>query len=207
MHLRGMIAFSLLLLLAACGADSKWAPDAAVTRAAYRTDAPPSISLITVVNNRSGEGGHSALLINASQRVIFDPAGTWWHPTVPERHDVLYGITPTMLKFYYDYHARKTYHIVVQTKTVSPEVAELALRRVEANGAVPKLFCANSTGHILRKIPGFERITPTFFPVGLERQFAKIAGVTTRKIYSDSPDNNKKLLAAQQAAALTAARN
>ena len=103
-------------LLAGCGAEPVWAPDEAVTRAAYRdTENPPSITLFTVLNNRSGEGAHSALMINASQRVIFDPAGTWWHRTAPERNDLHYGITPTMLKFYIDYHARETYHVDVQT--------------------------------------------------------------------------------------------
>ena len=34
-----------------------------------------SISLFTMVNNQNGRGGHSSLLIHASERVIFDPAG------------------------------------------------------------------------------------------------------------------------------------
>lgn len=39
----------------------------------------PRISLYTMVNNESGAGAHSALVINASQRVIFDPTGTFKH--------------------------------------------------------------------------------------------------------------------------------
>ena len=76
--------------LAGCAgtAASVWAPDEAVARARYVHEAPPSITLITVVNNTTGGGAHSALLINADERVIFDPAGTWHHPQLPERNDV-----------------------------------------------------------------------------------------------------------------------
>ncbi len=183
--------------LSAC-AQSKWAPDEAVMKAAYHDPGPPSITLITAINNRNGQGGHSALLINASQRVLFDPAGTWWHRTVPERNDVLYGITPTMWKFYTDYHARKTYHVVLQTKEVTPEVAEEARRLVEANGAVPKAHCAYATSGILRRLPGFESLPRTYFPHKLMAAFARLPGVKTEKIYQDDGDNNKALLAAQQ---------
>ena len=74
---RLLIALLLPLALAACGAEKTWAPDVDVQRAIYHNDAPPSITVITVVSNSNGSGGHSALLINGSQRLIFDPAGTW----------------------------------------------------------------------------------------------------------------------------------
>ena len=72
---RILIALILPLFLAACGAESVYAPEEDVQRAIYRHDAPPSITVLTVVSNRDGSGGHSALLINGSQRLIFDPAG------------------------------------------------------------------------------------------------------------------------------------
>ena len=45
------IALVLLmpLFLAACGAESTWAPDDAVQRALYRHDGPPTITLFTVM--------------------------------------------------------------------------------------------------------------------------------------------------------------
>ncbi|RMH41173.1 MAG: hypothetical protein D6688_11820 [Alphaproteobacteria bacterium] len=185
--------------LAACGAEPVWAPDDAVAAAAYHHDGPPSITLITAVNNRSGEGGHSALLINASQRVMFDPAGTWWHRTVPERNDVLYGMTPTMLSFYIDYHARSTYHLVIQEKEVPPEVAELALARAEAFGAAPKAFCSRSVSAVLQGLPGFETIPHSFFPVRTMKAFAKLPGVRTSYVYDDDADDNKVVLTTQNA--------
>jgi hypothetical protein len=186
----------LATLLAGCS-EPVWAPEAEVQRAVYTHDAPPSISLITAINNRSREGGHSALMINGSQRVIFDPAGTWWHRTVPERNDVLFGITPTMYDFYIDYHARETYHMVVQTKEVSPEIAELALRRVQEYGAVPKTQCSVAVSRILADIPGFDGIERRLWPHRTMQDFARIAGIREERIYDNSPDENGDLLGNQ----------
>jgi hypothetical protein len=52
-----------------------------------------------MVNNRSGNGAHTSLMINASQRVIFDIAGTLWHVYLPEKEDVIFGINPTVEDF------------------------------------------------------------------------------------------------------------
>lgn len=194
-----LLALGLSLGLAACGAEPKWAPDADVARAVYRADEPPSITLYTAIRNLGGEGGHSAILINGSQRVMFDPAGTWWHATVPERNDVLYGMTPTMLDFYIDYHARATYHVVEQKIYVTPEVAERAIALAQANGAAPKAFCARSTSGILSQLPGFDPIGRTFFPDKLMDQFAKLPGVRTVKYYDDDGDDNQGLLVLQGA--------
>jgi hypothetical protein len=196
--LKALILF-LPLLLAAC-AEPVWAPEEAVQKAIYRHNGPPAITLVTMINNRSGEGGHSALLINASQRVVFDPAGTWHHPTVPERNDVLFGMTPTMWDFYLDYHARESYHVVLQTVQVSPEIAELALRRVQEYGAVPKTQCSNSVSNILRGIPGFETVSRSLWPRRTMESFGALPGVVTQKIYDDSPDDNVATLGQQLAA-------
>ncbi len=48
-----------LLGLSACGADSKFADDSAVASAQFISGNPPSVTLFTVVNNRSNEGAHS----------------------------------------------------------------------------------------------------------------------------------------------------
>ena len=153
---RLFLCLALLLSLAACGAEPKWADDAAVSRAAYVHEGPASITLFTVLNNRSGSGAHSGLMINGSQRVMFDPAGTWHHPYLPERNDVHYGMTDKMVAFYIDYHARVTYRVVQQTVYVTPAQAEIALQRAKGYGAVPKAMCARSVSSILRGVPGFE---------------------------------------------------
>jgi hypothetical protein len=193
---RLLIALALPLFLANC-AEPVWAPDEAVARARYVSDEPPSITLFTVVRKLGKEGAHSGLMINGSQRIMFDPAGTWTHPTVPERNDVHFGITPRMKQFYIDYHARETYDVYEQTVIVSPEVAELAIRRVQENGAVGKALCSNAISGVLRDIPGFESVGSSFFPKRIMNAFGELPGVTTVVHDDTDSDNNKALLAAQ----------
>jgi hypothetical protein len=190
-----MLLWLLLpFLLAACGAEPIWAPDEAVARAVYSSKEPPSVTLFTVINVNTGAGEHSALMINGSQRVMFDPAGTWYHPWVPERNDVHYGITDRMRVFYIDYHARETFWVLEQTVPVSLEVAEALRAEVEAYGAVPKAFCANAVTTVLSGMPGFEGIRTTMFPVPLSRAFAKLPGVVSDEHYDGDPDDNSGVL-------------
>ena len=186
-----------LLGLAACAAEPVFAPQEAVTAARYVAEGPTSITLYTVINNRSGSGAHSGLLINASQQVMFDPAGTWGHPRVPERNDVHYGITPRIINFYIDYHARETFRVIEQKVIVSPGVAELVKQRAEAYGAVPKAQCSNSITSILAGVPGFESIGSTWYPAKLSDRFGKLSGVVTRTITDDSADKNHGVLLIQ----------
>ncbi|MEZ5912645.1 MAG: hypothetical protein R3D84_10860 [Paracoccaceae bacterium] len=197
MH-RLLILLGFLGFLSACGAEQVWAPDEAVARARYTHPGPPAITLFTVISNSTGEGGHSALMVSGSQRVIFDPAGSWGHTYVPERNDVLFGITPLREEFYIDYHARTTYHVVIQTVEVSPAVAERALALVQAQGAAPKAFCANSVSTVLGQLPGFEHIRGTFFPKKIMDRFGQVPGVKTETVYDDDDDNNQPLLRVQQ---------
>ncbi len=185
MNLRTLVLCLFLpLALSACGAEKVWAPDEAVARARYVSGDAPSITLYTVVNKRSGEGGHSALMIDGSQRVLFDPAGTWYHPRAPERNDVHFGITEQMRKFYIDYHARQTYDVLEQKVYVTPAVAEQAIREVESYGAVNKAFCGNSVSYVLKRLPGFAHIPQTLFPMKISRTFGELPGATTR-LYQD----------------------
>ena len=173
-------ALSLLacFALAACGADGKFASDAEVARAHYVSTEPPSITLITSINNRSGTGAHSALIINASERVLFDPAGSWDQPAAPERNDLRYGMSPPFLLNYLQYQGPDPFRVVEQTVTVTPEVAAAALQAVSTYGAVPKAECAISVAKILRGLPGFESVPSTYFPKALSKGFARLPGVT-----------------------------
>jgi hypothetical protein len=192
--IRVILCFVALIGLAACGADNKFASDADVARARFVAEGPTSLTLYTVINNNSQAGAHSALLINGAERVIFDPAGTWYSQSVPERNDLHYGMTDRMVNFYLDYHARITYRVVEQTILVSPETAALVLARAQAHGSVPKAGCANSIGQILRGVPGFEDIRLTYFPKQLAESFGRLPGVTERVIYDEDADNNHGVL-------------
>jgi hypothetical protein len=50
--------------LAACAAEEVWAPDEVVSQARYVPSGPAKIQLLTMISNRNGSGGHSALLID-----------------------------------------------------------------------------------------------------------------------------------------------
>lgn len=201
---RAVLALGLLLGLAACAAEPVWAPDDAVARARFEPVGPPTVTLYTMVSNRSGAGGHSALMIDGDQRLLFDPAGTWHHPAAPERNDVIFGMSPQLLGFYIDYHARETYHVVAQQVEVSPEVAAQLSRAVQEHGAVPKAQCSLSVSSILRQVPGWDHIGQSYFPVRTMNAFGEIPGVRSEQIFDDDSDNNTEMLARQARAEVRA---
>ena len=131
----------------------------------------PSISLITVVNNENKRGGHSSLIIRASEKVIFDPAGRIRSKYIKEKGDVLYGINNEIEKIYLSIHARESYHVVKQTSFVSMAIAEQALTLAKNNGPVGPALCARAISLLLKKLPGFD-MTVTYFPEKLMSEFA-----------------------------------
>ena len=137
-------------------------------------------------------------MVNGSQRVIFDPAGTVRLNAVPEIGDVLYGVTPQVEDFYARAHARSTFHVRIQRVPVSAEVAELALRLVQQNGHVASAQCTTSTSAILAQLPGFGGIKQTWFPNNLADQFAQLPGVTDERLYEDDADDKSLAIAAYE---------
>lgn len=180
----GLVAMALLLLGCTVPPDPQ-STQAEIEARAYRAPGPKSITVITMINNQTGSGGHSALMINGSQRVIFDPAGSFRDPRVVERGDVIYGITPAWERAYKSAHARSTYHVVLQTIPVSPEQAEAALGLAIDNGPVAKSYCTNATTHLLRQVPGFQDINVTFFPKRLMQQISLRPDVETERYYEN----------------------
>ena len=208
--LRRIAAAAALVLLAACSAEEVGAPPGEIVRAAYVTGEAPSLTLVTVINERSGNGAHTALVVNGSQRVVFDPAGTFNEPVnnpanraggdarvMVERGDVLYGMTPRYYDAYIDYHTRETFRTIEQTVRVSPEAAERALALVQSNGPASKATCALSTGRILRQVPGFEGFPASWYPKRAMSAFGAYPGVVTTVHRDGDPDDN----AAKRAAA------
>lgn len=188
---------SLPLALAACGgsAESVWAPDEAVSKYAYRHDAPPEVRLYTVVSTRSGSGAHSGLLINTpNERILFDPAGSFSLGFTPERNDVHFGMTENAVRVYIDYHARETFDVIEQRLAVSPAQAEEIARLAKAYGAVPKSQCTLSITRILGQVQGFSTVKATYFPKTAASYFGALPGVATRRISDDDADKNHNVL-------------
>jgi hypothetical protein len=183
---RLLIGLAVIGLLSGCAADnSPDSPPEAVAAAAFREQGQKSLTIFTMVNNRTGSGGHTALMVKGSQTVIFDPAGSFRDPRVVERGDVLYGMSPNWVNSYKSAHARSTFHVVSQEIPVTDAQAERALQLVTGNGAVPGAYCTNATTAILRQIDGFGGVQRTFFPVKFMKQIATLPGVKTTKYYEN----------------------
>jgi len=107
---RAHIAVLAALALAGCEIYTPATPGA-IAAASYKSPEPPSVTLMSMVNESSGRSEHAALLINGSQRVLYDPAGTFTHPDLPRAGDVHYGMTPRFVDYYERYHARFGYFV------------------------------------------------------------------------------------------------
>lgn len=194
-----LICLLLPLALMGCSGKAVWAPDEMVTRMAYREPGPATLTLMTMISNRSGGGAHTSLMINASQRVIWDPAGSFSHSQIPERNDVIYGVNPEVYNVYKSAHARETFHVVMHEIEVAPEVAEKAFALARTLGPVGSSQCTMSTSELLSQLPGFENIGSHLFPKKLMEAFAKLPGVTEGRLFEDD--------AGDKETAFSAARN
>lgn len=195
--MRSLLTVVLLsLTLAGCAGEAVWAPDEAVERVRYRDPGPAKLTLFTMISNDTGNGGHSSLMINGSQRVIFDPAGSLKHEAIPERNDVIFGVNPMIEDLYTRYHARETWHVVIQEVEVPDAVAELALRKAMAAGPIAPALCAQSTSAILQTLPGFQSIPSTYSPVKLSQAFRSIPGVSEQVLHEYDSDDKESALRA-----------
>ena len=177
--LRRLMLLAFVALVSACTADHKWASDAEISAVRHVAPPPATVTLITSVNNRSGEGAHSGLLISGSERVLYDPAGSWTLPPpwAPERADLHYGMNDAALASYMTFQSGEKFRAVVQTIVVPVEVADAVIAAAVKEGSAGKAFCANSIASILRQVPGFEAVKTTMFPKALSRSFADVPGV------------------------------
>lgn len=175
--LRVALAGLVVLALAGCAGESIWDSDEAVARATYVPDGPTTVTLITSINTRNNSGAHTALLIDGAQRLLFDPAGSWYNPGIPERNDVLFGMSPAYMELYLDFQSNGVFEVQTQTVEVSEATAAQLARAVQDYGAVPPGFCARSVTSILTEVQGFEPVSRGFFPIRTMEQFAQIPGV------------------------------
>jgi hypothetical protein len=191
-----LFRFTLLMLSAvllsgcAYGTKDQYASKTFVEQYSYVNNKTPSLTLLTMLNSKTGAGEHSSLLINGSQNVMYDPAGRFKHSQVPERHDFLYGINDQILQLYKLYHADNIHHVVLQKIYVSPEVAEMAIAASKNQGRAFDATCAVNTIDILQQLPGFEVIKFTFFPAKLMKNFGTLDNVITTEYYDKDEAQN-----------------
>ena len=192
----------LPLALSACATKKTWATQDQIALYSHQEEGPKYLTLYTMKNVRSGNGAHSALLINASQRVIFDPAGSWEQKQMPERHDVLFGASPRLEAYYVSFHARETFYVIGQKVLVHPDVAEQALTLALAAGPAPKANCSRYVSRLLHDLPGFSEIGLTWFPNNLADDFGHLPGVETKE-YRETDSDDKDVAAYQIREALS----
>ena len=179
---RWAVALAALAALAGCSVYED-APPETVAAARYASDAPASVTLISMVDNETGKAAHSALLINGSQQVIYDPAGTFTHPELPRAGDVHYGVSPRFVDYYERYHARFSHSVHSQTVEISRAAADQVLANAQAEGRTPKMLCAGSVTGALTGVETFAQVNSSIFPERVRRDFARIAGVQDSYVY------------------------
>lgn len=174
--------------LGACAGQQEWASDQAVQASRYVHGGAAELTLVTIMNYATKNGDHTALFINGSERVLFDPAGSWKLDNVPERNDMHYGITPQIGASFYMSHVRPSHYAVVQRLRVSPEVAAQVKAMALAAGPVAPARCALETSGILRSMPGLGGIRASWYPHRLMEDFATLPGVQTYEVHHNAPD-------------------
>ncbi len=184
---RLLLCLGLLAVLSACGSGRPVASVITIEHDRYTDPSPPSLTLVTSIRTAAGSGAHSAIIINASQRVIFDPAGSFEATSEgkvagPQRGDVIYGVSPEVLAAYLKFQSSTGYHVVTLSIPVPAAVAEEALVKAEDHGWVSQAFCADASSQMLASLPGFEKVHVTLFPRALMRQVEKLPGVTMRTL-------------------------
>lgn len=188
--LRGLLAVLALMTVSGCEVYTPADP-AEIARAVYVSDEPPSVSLLSMVDARTGRSAHAALLINGSQRVLYDPAGTFAHPELPRAGDIHYGVSPKFVDYYERYHARFSHFVHVQTVQVDRATADRVLANARSEGKTLKMHCGLAVAGALRGVPLFQDVRRSYFPEGAREDFARIPGVAERFVYEDDSGKNR----------------
>ncbi len=158
-----------------------------------------------MVNNRTGRSAHSGLLINGSQQVLYDPAGTFTHPDLPRRGDIHYGMTPRFVDYYERYHARFDYFVEAQKVPISRATADQLIANAQARGESMKMTCGLDVADVLKPVPPFQGVPTSFFPEALRDYFEALPGVEDSYVYESDVGKNRVWERGDRPALVTAA--
>lgn len=188
--MRALIALLAVLFVAGCEIYDPASP-VEIARATYVSEEPPSVTLLSMVNASSGRSAHSALLINGSQQVLYDPAGTFTHPDLPRAGDVHYGMTPRFVDYYERYHARFSHYVHAQKVWVDRATADRIIADAQAEGKTFKMHCGLAIAGALRRAEQFADVRRSYFPEGARQDFARIPGVEDRFVRESDMGQNR----------------
>jgi hypothetical protein len=179
---RGRFSRIVVLLIAfglsGCAGLFYSSPPEIAKRERFFNAGPPEVSLLTVTHKPTGIMWHSALLITADERVLYESGGYWKDPEDRRLVDVHYNMTDARLADYVERRSNpKSWEVTLHRVAVSDEVAMMAKQRAETNQMVLGGFCAQGVAMVLKELPGFEDIGPVFLPHDLVPHFEEIPGV------------------------------
>jgi hypothetical protein len=187
--IRFLLAALVAATLSGCEFYTPATPEE-ISQARYVSSEPPSITLMSMVDERSGTSAHSGVLINGSQRVLFDPAGTFTHPDLPRSGDIHYGMTPRFVDYYERYHARAGYFVETQRVPVTQAQADQIFANAVARGKSLKMECGLAVSGVLQPVPPVTGVGTALFPESIREDFATIPGVETIRIYENDKGKN-----------------
>ncbi len=193
---RALAALLAVLIVSGCEIYEPASLDE-IARATYVSDAPPSVTLLSMVDARSGRSAHAALLVNGSQQVLYDPAGTFTHPDLPRAGDMHYGMTPRFVDYYERYHSRFSHFVHAQKVPVDRATADRIIADAQAEGKTFKMHCGLAVAGALRRAPQFEAVRSSYFPEGARKDFARIPGVEDRYVRETDVGQNRAWEAAR----------
>jgi hypothetical protein len=186
-----LAALAAVLALSGCEFYTPATPEE-ISRARYVSPEPPSITLMSMVNAKNGRSAHVGLLINGSEQVLFDPAGTFKHPDLPRKGDVHYGMTPRYVDYYERYHARFDYFVEAQKVPISRAAADQLIANAQAKGQSMKMTCALDVADVLEPVPPFQNVPHSFFPDALRQNFETMPGVQDSYVYEADVGKNRE---------------
>ncbi len=179
MKLKNLFTIIALVILSAC-ADYENDDPAVVSSRTYISEEQPYVELLTMVNESGDFGEHSGIVINASQTVLYDPAGSFrYEAELARSRDIHYGMSPRMVDYYKRYHARFGYYVVAQRVYLSAEEAEALFRKANEIGTTGQLRCGLSASQTLNSISRFANIPSTYWPGKIMEAMAEVPGVET----------------------------
>lgn len=180
--------------LAACAMKERVYADQSAVDAAFAPNrGAPKVEVFSSFNVGTNNGAHTALLIHADERVVFDPAGTFAHRLLPERHDVIYGMNDSARRAFVDYHTRETFWTTLQSWEVPLETARIVQANAEQAGPVADGRCTRATSAVLANAPGLGfDVRTVWFPSALHDQLLDKPGVTRLEFHQDDDADKEK---------------